>query len=208
MNEQEIEDHDVPPLETAYAEPIALSRWPKVFGILSIVIAIIGMLCQSGVVSMIFLSGLLQRIAGISMEIPPVIKLIASASLVVYLILGIMLLIGGIRTLRRQPGGVKLLKAWAVLRMIMVVISFVLGYLLLPTSVEMQRSMTDSINKKLREANQPEQPFDEDSKYRLAMIEAFVGAGITSIYPLTLGFFLSRRKIDDEVAEWDTEFIE
>jgi hypothetical protein len=144
-----------------------------------------------------------RAMAGINIDPPPVIQILTYVGFAIFVSLGILLVVGGVRLCRRRSRGVANLKAWAVMRLVMVVIWFVASYLTIPANVEMQRTITESVNKKLAEANRPPQPFDEDTVYRRAVIGAAVGAGVVSIFPLFLGFYLSRRRIDEEIGRWD-----
>ncbi len=200
----------VPPTDFAYADAShgpgdQRSKWPKVIGIITIIYASLGMTCQGTSILGLLLAPVWRAMIGINIEAPPVIQVLAYSSFAIYLCLGIYLFVGGVRLLRRRAEGVKSLKTWAVMRLVMVIVSFVAGYLTIPANVEMQRNISVSVNEILAESNQPPQPFDEAKVFKQAGIGAVVGAGLTSIYPIFLGFFLSRKKVDEEIETWADE---
>lgn len=208
MSEQGMETQDSPPIESEPLDLVEDSKWPKVIGIFSIVYALLGITCQGFGVLSLLMAPLLQAMAGINMDAPPILQILTYVSFAIYLSLGIFLFIGGMRMLRRRSRGLANLKAWAVIRLAMVMVSFVAGYLTLPASVEMQRSINESVNEILAKNNQPEQPFDENAIYTRTVIMTAIGAGVTSIYPLFLGFYLSRKKISDEVNTWESRMFD
>ena len=193
---------ETPPIEGEDFEPTPTSKWPKVFGIISIVIAILGLLLQTcGVLGVVF-NEWAMGLAGLKVEMPPVMKMVAAGSYCVYLVLGILLLMGGISLLQRKPGCLKLLKAWVVLRLIVAALGLGLAFLVLPANIEMQRQINDSMNERLVEVGRPEQPFDEDAIYVRTLLMTGLGLVVTLIYPVVLGLYISRQKITDEVSEW------
>lgn len=208
MSEQGMETQDSPPIESEPLDLVEDSKWPKVIGIFSIVYALLGITCQGFGVLSLLMAPLLQAMGGINMDAPPILQILTYVSFAIYLSLGIFLFIGGMRMLRRRSRGLANLKAWAVIRLAMVMVSFVAGYLTLPASVEMQRSINESVNEILAKNNQPEQPFDENAIYTRTVIMTAIGAGVTSIYPLFLGFYLSRKKISDEVNTWESRMFD
>ena len=131
------------------AEP---ARWPKVIGVMSLVYAILGVLCTGSWVSMAFLSGYFMKLGGMDVEVPASIKAQAVFGGVIGLALGIMLLAGAVGTLRRRPSGVAWLKRWAILRLVMLIVGFGMTVVLASSQVRFQRDMLEAQNEKLREA--------------------------------------------------------
>lgn len=201
MSDQNIQQVS-PPTEGELIDPGSKTKWPKVFGIISIVIAILGLLFQTCVVVGVVFNEWLMNLAGLDVKIPPVMKMVAGGSYAVYLVLGILLLMGGISLLRRKPGCLKLLKAWVVLRLIVAALGLGLAFLVLPANIEMQRQINESMNERLVKAGRPEQPFDENTIYVRTLIMTGLSLVATLIFPVTLGFYISRQKITDEVSEW------
>lgn len=191
-----------PPTEGELIDPGSKTKWPKVFGIISIVIAILGLLGQTCGVVWAMIGEWFMSLLGLTFFVPPIIKITSSVSYVFFLILGIILLKAGINLLRRRPGCLKLLKTWVVLRLIMALVSLVLVYVTLPANIAMQQSMMESMNELARKNGQPEQNFSENTFFTRAVVGAGLSMIITLIYPVVLGLYISRQKITDEVSEW------
>lgn len=202
MSEQEpevmhppIEQDDLPEKE---------STWPKTIGIISLIYAIGGLLCQVATGLSIVASDWLMGFQGIDIELPTLVKLTGGAMAVVVFVVGIFMLVGSIRLLQRKRTGPSLLKTWSVLRLVMVLLGLIVAILTTPTQVEIEKSMLELRNEKLREAGQGSKvkKINEETLQTGVMLKAVIGSGIFSIYPLFLGFYLSRKKITEEVQSW------
>lgn len=185
------------------AEPPA-TKWPRVIGIISVIYAAGGILCQVGVVASSFFSETLLKMGGMDIEMPPVLLAVNTVLGVVMSFVGLLLLFAAINLLRRRRSGVSLHKQWAVLRVVLVVAGVGIGIVLLPANIELQRSIQEASNERLREADRDDlvQEFSEDKVWRQTIITTGVTAGVVSVYPLFIGFYLSRRKIREEVETW------
>ena len=84
----------------------------------------------------------------------------------------------------------------------MVLIALVVSILIAPAQVEFERSMLKFQNEKRREVGQKPVKIDDQKLQTKVMLSAVIGAGVFSIYPLFLGFYLSRKKITEEVNTW------
>ena len=208
MSEKEMQPQDAPPIESEPLDLVEESKWPKVIGLFSMVYALLGMTCQGSAVLIFLLIPVFQAMSGKDIDAPLMLQILTYVSFTIYVCLGIFLFMGGMRMLRRSTRGLANLKAWAVIRLVMVIVSFVAALFTLPTNIEMQRSINESVNEFLAKNNQPEQPFDEDAIYTRTVILAAVAAGLMSIYPLFLGFYLSRKKISDEVNTWESRIFD
>ncbi|NNF44719.1 MAG: hypothetical protein HKO59_12035 [Phycisphaerales bacterium] len=188
----------------AEVEPAA-TRWPTAIGVISIIYALGGMLCQVGAAVSSLASSWLMKLGGMDVTVPAVLKVIGSVTAVVMFFVGLMLLIGGIRVLRRRASGIPLLRRWAVVRIVLLLIGVVVGIVLMPAQLDMQRSIQEATNERLREAGAADRvtEFDEDKTWRNLVITTGVTAAVASIYPLFLAFYLSRGKIADEVQHWN-----
>ena len=200
MSEQESEIMS-PPTEQGDM-PKQESTWPKTIGVISLIYAIGGLLCQviGGVT--VVASEWLAGLRGIDIELPLLLKLTQGSMVVVVFVIGIVLLVGSIKLLQRNQSGPSLLKKWVVLRLVMVLVGLVLSVLTLPVQVEMQKSIEKQTNEIRREAGLSVDKIDEEKiQFRITLI-AVIFSGVFSIYPLFLGFYLSRNKITDEVNSW------
>jgi len=195
------------PIEPEYQQPSApptapgpitelrgKASWPTIIGIIAIVFGAGGMLgALLGSASMIF--GELLTMPGIFGQ--PAMpeggwRLLFAALLAVSFFVALMLLFGGIYLNYRLKRGARLCKVWAVTKVILVVISTVLGFVNAPAT--MREAM----------AAQPggSPPFGD------AFIYAMMGVGICFglvwgwALPVFMLIWFSRKKIKAEVAEW------
>lgn len=202
MSEQESEI--VQPLNKQSDLPEQESTWPKKIGIISLIYAVGGLLCQVGIGLSAMASEWLMKLAKMEVEIPTIIKLTGGATAVLATVLGIVMLTGSIKLLRRQQSGISLLKTWSALRLVVVLLALVVGIITMPAQIEMQRSIAKQTNIKLREAGQgsKSKEFNEEATLFRLKLTAVIGAGVFSIYPLFLGLYLSRKKINEEIKFW------
>jgi uncharacterized membrane protein len=180
------------------------TTWPQVIGVISLVYALLGMVCIPGSTAwLFFMEGFMKSMSGMDVVVPPMMKVITASLAVVGMSLGVVLLIGAVKTMRRRRGGPAVLKAWVVLRLLLVVVGLAAGLVMVPMQVEMERSIQESTNRKAAEAGGPTVPFDEQGTRVTTIVITVGSAGFFSVYPLFLGIWLTRRTIRDEVATWD-----
>ena len=180
------------------------TKWPKRLGVISLIYAIGGLLVQALGAAWAVAGEWLLGLGNFEIEIPVLVKLVQGGMVVVASILGFVMLVGAINLLRRRRSGVSLLKAWAVLRMVLVLVGLVAAILIMPARVDMQRSIAEQTNEKRREAGLTTGMQEtDDEKIRAKIIRSSViMSGVVAAYPLFLGFWLSRRKVGDEVSQW------
>lgn len=200
MSEQESEATH-PPVEQGDM-PAQESTWPKTIGMISLIYAIGGLLCQVIGGASVLASEWLAGLQGIEIELPVILKLTQGSMVVVVFVIGIVMITGSIKLLQRKQSGPSLLKKWVVLRLLMVIVGLVLAIVTLPVQIEMQKSIEKQKNEIRREAGISEVKIDEEKiQFRITLI-AVIFSGIFTIYPLFLGFYLSRKKITEEVLSW------
>lgn len=180
------------------------SKWPKVIGVISLIYAVGGMLCGLGSAGSILLTEQLMAMGGISgVDSPALLKLTVVILFLFALFLGIMLLVGAVKLLQRKRSGVKLHLRWAVLRMALMLVASLTMLVTANLSVDLERTRLEATNRMLEEKGQTPRPIPGDEAlYRKTVITAAVFSGAQAIYPLFIGFYLSRRKIRDEAARW------
>lgn len=200
MGEQESEVMHPPIEQDELAEQE--STWPKKIGVVSLIYAIGGLLCQVGAVLMTVASDWLMSLFKIEVEVPTLVRLTGGAMAVVMFVIGIIMLVGSVRLLQRKLAGISLLKTWVVLRLVMALIGLVIAILIAPAQIEMQRSLAEFKNEQLQEAGKKPEEINDQELQATVMRGAVIGAGIFSIYPLFLGLYLSRKKITEEVQNW------
>ena len=181
------------------------TTWPKTVGTISIVYASLGLLCQSTMNAGGMFSQFFLKMGGIDIQVPMMMKVISGVTMVVMWILGIILIVGGVKLTRRRRTAMGLLKTWVVLRILVVIVAVVSTVVFLPVNMQLQEEILEATNKKLREGGQSDkvQEFDEEKAWRNAVIGTAVASAVFSAYPLFLGLYLSRRKIGAEVEQWD-----
>lgn len=202
---EQVEPSDVPPIEPGTLEDVEpASRWPTVIGVISMVYAVLGLLCSVGYAISTFMMEALMRMGGLEVTAPPVIKVVGLVTSAAMFLLGVLMVFGAAGLLRRTRRGVVLLKRWVLLRVMLLAASAVLGVLLAPASVQMQKSIEESQIRQLEEAGQSGvmKPKTDQEHWRQLMIQSAVMLAVTAVYPVFLGVFLSRRKISEEVATW------
>lgn len=210
MSEKEMQPQDAPPIESEPLDLAEESKWPKVIGTISIIYALIGLMCGLFAVGSPWLTEFGTRFAGLDMTFPLIMKIIAVVSGAIMFILGLMLFFGGIRLLRRKSSGVSLIKKWVIARIVFLLIGYATTVLTAPTQVDFQRQVLDLTNEAMVKGNRPDlvKDFDEDQTWRLLMIQSAVVTSIIAIYPLFLGFYISRKKISDEVNTWESRMFD
>ena len=194
-----------PTQQPQIAPPPGLSKWPKVIGVMSLLYALGGLLCQTGMGAMGVFGDMLMRLGGSDMTMPIAVKIINGTLAVAGLGVGIYMLIGSIALLRRLRSGVSILRNWAVARLVLLLVVCVAAVINAPTNIAFQKAGVEMRNAQALEADMKDRvrpvPGD-DELHRQLMIQTGVFAGVLSVYPMILGFYLSRRNVTDEVADW------
>lgn len=196
---------DTPPVsELDYYEQ---SKWPKVIGIISLIYAILGLTCTGfGAIWYAIMPMLPEMFRG-GVETPPIVRFGIMSQSLLGLFLGVLMLLGAIGLLRRRARGVAQLKLWAALRLLLLVIGLGFGVLTMGAQVDMQRGGYEFRNRMVEEQGGDPQPIpSEESLAMRVKLQMGIGTGVFLIYPLFLGLFLSRRKVTDEVAEWQDTY--
>ena len=203
---QEISPTGMPPVgaTSTFGAEERVSSWPTVIGVLSMIYAIAGMLCQLTINGYMFVNDSIPEQFRGGMTFPPVMKVMGAASCVVLLVLGVLLLTGSVALMRRRRAGVKRLKAWVVSRLIMIAIGVLLSVLTARPQIQMQKDSMEWQRQFFKEhqiSQEVPNLTDEQIWHRILM-----GLGIftvlASAYPVFLGFYLSRKKIVAETEQW------
>lgn len=205
-NDHSIEgEFATPPIEPAMLLPeTPSSRWPTVIGIVSLVYALGGMLCALGIGVSSFFMEAMMAMGGMKVFTPAIIKINGMVSAVLLLVAGVVMLSGSIGTLRRKRGGPKLLRVWAVLRIVLLLVGVVATVLTAPAQIQFQRSVLEEQARRMKEAGRSMNTAEltDDDIWRRTIIQVGIFSGVWAVYPMFLGFYLSRRKITEEVASW------
>ena len=189
-------DHDV-------YEEAPDTKWPTVIGVISLIYAIGGMLCTSLWTASALLTDYFMALGGVEMETPPIIKLTSVALGGMVLICGLIMIVGCAGLLRRRQSGIKWLKVWVVARLLSLVIGFVTTVLTAPAQIQFQQSVIIAQNEMLVEAGRPERPVpSDDEMWQQILLISVAMTATFMVYPVFLGFYLSRRAVKDEQQLW------
>lgn len=194
-----------PPVEPGPLEDeFPPSRWPKVIGIISLIYAICGMMCALGISLSIFLNSFIMSITGMHVQMPPVLTYVNLVSGAILLTLGFVMLSGAIGTLRRRRSGPGTLKVWAMLRLTMIVIGVLVTVLTAPAQIQFQQSILQAQRDKLRESGSKMVIADmtDAQIWHNVIIGIAIGSAMFAIYPVFIGFYLSRKVITEDVQRW------
>ncbi|MEE9131472.1 MAG: hypothetical protein V3T84_15755 [Phycisphaerales bacterium] len=182
------------------------TKWPKVIGVISLLYALGGMLCQIGGVMSLYLTKWLARLGGfeLDMEISASLKAVQIGLAALVFCVGILMFVGAVNLLRRRRSGPSLLRAWSVIRLVLIVVGLGTAIMLVPAQVELQRSVLDQQNDRLREVGMASRVKEKtDDELRQAAIRnGVIVSGVFAAYPFFLGLWLSRRKVTEEVQHW------
>ncbi len=180
------------------------TKWPKVIGVISLIYAILGLGCNALGGAWYAVAPMLPEMWRGGADIPGILRLSLGVQILAAVCLGVLMLIGAVNLLRRRRAGPRLLKRWAILRMLLILIAVVLLVLTAPAQVDMQRSMQEFSNDMLRDAGRTDmiKESTDEEFWRLLMIQGGFGVLATAIYPVFLGLWLSRTKITADVERW------
>jgi hypothetical protein len=198
-------ENGVPPIEPgAYLVEEPQTKWPRVIGVISLCYAILGLLCAVSYAASSLLTEFFMRMGGMTVAMPTSMKIIGVVSSVLMLALGILMIMGSVGLMRRKRSGVLQLKRWALLRVVLSVIGLAVAVLSAPTAVQFQKSVEEAQIKMFEQNGQPGAltPKSDEQHWFQHMVASGIMTAMFTAYPVFLGFYLSRRKVTDEVQTW------
>ena len=179
------------------------SAWPTVLGVLSLIYAALGS-CMAlfGVGALVFNEQLL-KLGGMEVEMPSTLRVLGAVSGVLSAALGVLLFVAAIGLLRRRRSGVFLAKAWIVLRLLLALAA--LGTLPLTAAGQIgyQQAIQEEAERIASQRGQQSMvPVKTEEELRRSTYTwGVVGGAVAITYPIVLGWWLTRRRIRDEVAD-------
>ena len=182
-------------------------RWPFIFGGLCLVYGVLGMCVQSMFLVGVFANEWTMGLAGFTVTPPPeAIKWAGGLQAVVLVLSGILLIVGAAMMLLRKPLGVTLVKAWAVSRLVMVVVGVVLAIVTLKPQAEWAVTMTGEMREQLRARGVQESqlpPLVDQAKAESDGVRnlAIMSLGF-AVWPFVMALVLSRAQVKNDVAMW------
>jgi hypothetical protein len=210
VNSDPNDDRAVDPSEQlSQTEYVPESRWPVVMGTISILYASFGILFMLVTLAGIFLGPWLQAsLAGME-PIPVPMVLIIGQSLLAGsgFVLGVILLLGGIMTLKRRRPGPKFITIWVIGRLAVLIVALVFAFATLDLNLKYQERVADEVVEMMRSNNVSEERIQESmpgqSLTRQSMMTwTLVLSGVLAIYPVLTGLTLSGRAVREEVRTW------
>lgn len=176
------------------------SRWPKVIGVISVVLGSLGVLGGiCGTLAMVVGQGVMTLAAQQQQGASAVQAMqdqtsFTVLSLLTGLLLALFLLVAGVVLICRRRRGVTLLKVWAVCRIVAVGVGSVIGYFVGVAQMEVMQQTTMG-------SNQP--PPGMASFITGGMILLFVlGLLWGWAWPIFVLIWLRRQKIRDDYSTW------
>lgn len=195
----------VPPVEWAGMPPDEpATTWPRTIGVISLIYACGGLLCSVGFHLSFVFTPELMGMAGMTVQMPALLKSLAIGETLVIFALGILLLCGAMALLRRKRSGWKLLRLWALLRVLLLFISIALTVAMPAENVSFARSIKEAQAQAAAEGGQKIDMGDttDGALWQTTLLQAGIFTAVLSIYPVFLMFYLSRRRITAEVEQW------
>lgn len=91
---------------------------------------------------------------------PPVLVWTTAIQALVLAGLGILLVLAGVRLVQRRRSSRPLLASWAAIRLAMLLVAALIGVLTMPTQLDYQVAMNESVRGMMRERNMPQADID------------------------------------------------
>jgi len=177
-------------------------------GVSLLAYAVLGSLLVLLMVAAALAAPMLMKLAAPGGE-PPRLPLVLLAFVAVggmlSLALGVLLGVGGLGVVAQRRVGIARVKRWAVLRLVLAVVSLMVSWVLLPTQVEYNRlahewQVAASNDPRMRERLGD---FDPAANRRMTLITQVGGSIAVAIVPFGLLLFLARPAVQRQVERWD-----
>jgi hypothetical protein len=182
--------------------------WPFIFGALSLVVAVFGMCMQALLAVFIFFFSLvIPYLAGIEASPPPdIVVWVGVVQSIIPCLLGILLGVGATMLLLRKPLGAKLVLAWAVARLVMVVVGIGLAVLTIKPQSEWAVTLASEIRESMRSKGLKEDQLpplvDEKKAQADGMRKIAILSVAFSVWPFVMAWVLTRPRSKADVASW------
>lgn len=180
------------------------SAWPTVIGVLCLMYALLGLVTNGCTMLMVPFQETLFRVGGMEgVEVPRQIALatLVGGGLGMFGVL--VLVIGAVSLLRRGKLALRLIRIWVVLQVLFAIQGVVVGYLLLDMNIELQQSIMDAVERTAGDASMPT-PTSEEMRSG-AISNLVVLTGVSMIFPVILGFLMTRKSWVEEAKSWGSE---
>lgn len=201
----------VPPVDHDFDTFEPRSRWPFVVGTISILYASFGLFFMCISLTGIFLGPWLQASLGGMEPVPmPMVLMIGQVVLVLAGVsLGILLLVGGISTLKRRRRGPRCINLWVVLRLAVLVVGLAFLFMTIDVNLQYQDAVRDSVVELMEKNNVSQEQIDasvpelDPAELRSTMITwSLAFAAMVAVCPIVLGLIMSSKGIRAEWQQW------
>lgn len=183
------------------------SSWPMIFGVISLVVGVLGTCMQAFGAVMATASDSLMKMGG--MEISPApksVQYIGGAQSIVLALLGVLLVVGSTQLILRKPLGATLVRFWAFARLVMVVLGLGSGILIMNDQVAWQVAMNGEIRESMRKGGMKEEqlpPIQDADAIRGQALWGLVGASVAfSVWPFVMAIVLTNARNREDIASW------
>lgn len=186
-----------PPTEGEFVDETQ-SKWPTVFGVISIIIGSLGILCYGcnsvGTIMQPMLSGMAPQ-GQQAAPPPPALQAFNIAQYCGMALLGIWLLAAGIGVVKRSAWAPKALVGWAIVRLLLMVIFTVLSFVFM-------QQIVDAFNQQMQASQQGGQAPPFTMSTGIMSIMVVVGIVFGSWWPITVLIWMRKPRVQQEIEEW------
>jgi hypothetical protein len=181
-------------------------RWHVVVGTLGLVYALGGILMHLFFLASVFFWKAMMSMAGLGdIEMPRVLVLSGLFQSAILLVLGVVLGIGSALVLARRPRGAALLRFWAGARLVMVLLSLVVGVVLTRPQVDFQLEMAERQRDLILERGGDPALVPVPERAQLERQVRWTTGGmalVVAAFPLFVGVLLTSRRKREEIEAW------
>ncbi len=183
------------------------TRWHLIVGVIGLVYGILGLgLNLLGGLWMAFMPQFMGMMGFKDLPAMPSVGIVL-AQMVVTAALGVVLIVGSVKLLRRRIDCLGWLQVWAFGRLILAVVGLVLGLLMLPSQLAYSKALDQAIRDQM-EARSPgaskNMPaFDEERQAATTRYGILATNLIVVAFPIFVAFLTTSRKKREEVASWE-----
>jgi hypothetical protein len=192
-----------------YADDRAARRssWPMIFGVISLVVGVLGTCVQGFGAAMSMASDKLMKMGGMDVSpAPKSVQYLGGAQAVILMLLGIVLIVGATLLILRRPLGAKLVRIWAFSRLVMVVLGLGAAVLTLKDQVSWQVTMNGEIRESLRKRGVKDEqlpPIQDADAIGKQALWGLVGASVAfAVWPFVMAIVLTNRRNCEDIASW------
>ena len=192
-----------------YADDRAARRssWPMIFGVISLVVGVLGTCVQGFGAAMSIASDKLMKMGGMDITpAPKSVQYIGGAQSVILVLLGIVLIVGSTLLILRRPLGATLVRFWAFARLVMVVLGLGAAVLTLKDQVAWQVTMNGEIRESLRKNGVKEEqlpPIQDSDAIGRQALWGVAGASVAfAVWPFVMAIVLTNRRNREDIASW------